>query len=74
VSAVFIAPGSMMIGLLVLTVFWALIQPGTGYTVMATANASKQKLFLRLAGFALVVLFLATSLLWFREVLRYQHN
>jgi len=70
VSAVFIAPGSMLIGLLVLTVFWALIQPD--HSAPAAAMAFKRQRFSRLAGFALVILFLVASLVWFREVLRYR--
>ena len=67
VSAVFIAPGSMLIGLLVLSVFWALISPDLRPMV------SNQRRFSApvLAGYMLVIAFTLAGSLWFREVLRY---
>lgn len=67
-SAVFIAPGSMLVGLVVLTVFWALISPETAAAVPSEA----EKVYSRTACYLFVLVFLAASGLWFRDVLRYQ--
>lgn len=70
VSAVFIAPGSMLVGLLVLSVFWALIMPDS---VLSARVASSQKpRRLAFAGYLSVIAFVLASSSWFREVLRYQ--
>ncbi|MAI33176.1 MAG: hypothetical protein CMM07_16080 [Rhodopirellula sp.] len=70
VSAVFIAPGSMLVGLLVLTVFWAFIKPEpAGPTMTVSASQSRRS---RLAGYGLAIAFLVGSMVWFYEVLRYQ--
>ena len=68
VSAVFIAPGSMLVGVLVLTVFWALILPER--TKLGLVGSSRR--YSRATGCVLVLLFLIAGGLWFRDVLRYQ--
>ena len=70
VSAVFIAPGSMLVGLPILAVFWALMKPEPAQRTM-TASVSQSRLP-RMAGYALIMVFLVASTVWFREVLRYQ--
>ena len=67
VSAVFIAPGSMLIGLLVLSVFWALISPDLQPVGSNQSRFSASAL----AGYMLVIAFTLAGSLWFREVLRY---
>jgi len=68
VSAVFIAPGSMLIGLCVLTVFWAFIKPEPDETI----GAIKQSFGFRYGGYLLVLVFVLASAFWFRDVLRYR--
>lgn len=70
VSAVFIAPGSMLIGLCVLSVFWALIKPEvvSNETGARVGNSPRS----RYAGYALVLVFLVAGAFWFLEVLRYR--
>ena len=68
VSAVFIAPGSMLIGLVVLTVFWALISPNLKQVVPNQKRYSASDL----AGYILVIAFLLVGSIWFREVLHYR--
>ncbi|AXS82551.1 hypothetical protein D0851_05610 [Marinobacter sp. Arc7-DN-1] len=70
VSAVFIAPGSMLVGVAILTVFWALMKPEPAQPTMA-AYATQSRLP-RMAGYALTVVFLVASTVWFGEVLRYR--
>lgn len=69
VSAVFIAPGSMLIGLLVLSVFWALIHPpvSAGQISHVVQPGSVR----RLAGYLFMAVVVIGSGLWFRDVLRY---
>jgi O-antigen ligase len=67
VSAVFIAPGSMLIGLVVLSVFWALISPD----LKPVVSNQKRFSFPAIAGFLVVIAFTLAGSLWFREVLRY---
>jgi O-antigen ligase len=67
-SAVFIAPGSMLVGLVMLTVFWALISPERAKTIPVDAR----KGYSRAAGYLLVLVFLVAGGFWFRDVLRYQ--
>lgn len=67
VSAVFIAPGSMMVGLVILTVFWSLITPETGIALSGEVRGSYSRVF----GGVLVVVFLVVGALWLREVVRY---
>lgn len=67
VSAVFMAPGSMLIGLLVLTLFWALIQP----PVPVEHHA---KPYRKVGRFAVLVIFAAATVLygfWLREAWHY---
>jgi O-antigen ligase len=70
VSAVFIAPGSMLIGLLILSVFWALIKPESSSP--DAPSTGRQSKVLMLAGYAVAAVFVVASSFWFREVLRYQ--
>ncbi|WP_328186526.1 O-antigen ligase family protein [Marinobacter sp. OP 3.4] len=66
VSAVFMAPGSMLIGFLVLTVFWALISPNT----QAAPRKSKGRALAAIvAGVTLGIL----ACFWLREVTVYYH-
>jgi len=67
VSAVFIAPGSMLVGLLVLAVFWALIR----LEPVATGVIGRSKLY-RAGGYVFVLLFVLAGGFWFGEVLRYR--
>ena len=67
-SAVFIAPGSMLVGLVVLAVFWALISPERDRSVALGARQGHS----RVAGFLFVLVFSAAGGLWFWDVLRYQ--
>ncbi len=68
-SAVFIAPGSMLVGLLVLTVFWALVTPASPKTAPRDAG----KGYSRAAGYLLALVLLVAGGFWFRDVLRYQY-
>ena len=71
VSAVFIAPGSMLIGLCVLSVFWALIKPEpTGPKEVGIAGKATR---FRPGGYLLILIFILASAFWFRDVLRYRH-
>ena len=67
VSAVFIAPGSMLVGLLVLAVFWALIRPES----LAHAVIERSRLSIA-GGYVFVLLFVLAGVFWFFEVLRYR--
>lgn len=68
VSAVFIAPGSMLIGLFVLSIFWALIEPfGRSQNVPGRLMLWQQAL----VRLAFVSLFVVLSLTWFKGVLNY---
>jgi O-antigen ligase len=66
-SAVFIAPGSMMTGLVILTVFWALICPQRAKAAPVDTRKGRPR-----AGYLLVAVFLAAGGFWFLDVLRYQ--
>jgi O-antigen ligase len=67
VSAVFMAPGSMLIGLCVFTVFWALLKPEpVAPAILERSNR------LGVGRFLFVLLFILASAFWFREVLRYR--
>jgi O-antigen ligase len=70
VSAVFMAPGSMLIGLPVLTVFWACIRPESSVTVSSEVALGPNRS--RFGGYLLVLVFVLSSVFWFREVLRYR--
>jgi len=76
VSAVFMAPGSMLVGLLVLVGFWALIQPGMqvvdrGGAVDHRLGLSKKcQLLAMLVLFAIAIGWLA----WFKEVWVYYED
>ena len=70
VSAVFIAPGSMLIGLLVLSVFWALISPAS--LPLAVPSKGAQSPTSIYVGCFIVIVFVGVSSLWFREMMRYQ--
>lgn len=67
VSAVFIAPGSMLVGLCVFPVFWALIRRETAAAGMVTGLKRS-----RVGAYVFVLLFVLASVFWFREVLRYR--
>lgn len=69
VSAVFIAPGSMLVGLLVLAIFWALILPERTRPGLVGSRLG----YSRATGSVLVLVFLVAGGFWFRDVLRYQH-
>ncbi|MDY6930076.1 MAG: O-antigen ligase family protein [Pseudomonadota bacterium] len=70
VSAVFIAPGSMLIGLCVLSVFWAFIKPEpTGPKAVGIAGKATR---FRPGGYLVVLIFILASAFWFRDVLRYR--
>ncbi|MEO9522523.1 MULTISPECIES: O-antigen ligase family protein [Marinobacter] len=70
VSAVFIAPGSMLVGLPILIVFWALMKPVPAQSAMTAA--STQSRLARMSGYAVAVVFLAGSAFWFCDVLNYR--
>ncbi|KPP99744.1 MAG: type 4 pilus glycosylase [Marinobacter sp. HL-58] len=69
-SAVFMAPGSMLVGLPVLCVFWALISP---YQSTVPVSSARQKFVTStFAGYAIVIVFAAACMLWFQDVLDYR--
>jgi|TARA_R100001460_G_scaffold33970_2_gene66245 O-antigen ligase len=70
VSAVFIAPGSMLIGLPMLTIFWALIKPES--RPPRVCDSGKRPQLLISAGPVVMVVFLIASSYWFHEVLKYR--
>lgn len=70
VSAVFIAPGSMLVGLYVLSVFWALIKPGTKPNRPAVKVRSPSGS--GYVGYMLALVVILAGALWFFEVLRYR--
>lgn len=67
-SAVFIAPGSMLVGLVVLTVFWALISPER----VRSVHVDTLRGWSRAAGCVFLLVFLTAGGFWLRDVLRYQ--
>lgn len=70
VSAVFLAPGSMLVGLLVLIGFWAMLKPDS-----ATASVSISPVQAKLRtsmGLSATTVVLALSAFWVLEVLRYR--
>jgi O-antigen ligase len=70
VSAVFIAPGSMLVGLLVLSVFWALIQPAAFDGPLSTekkGSTGRSRIF----ASALVIAVGVGSGLWLKQVWEY---
>lgn len=71
VSAVFIAPASMLVGLPVLVLFWATLKPfqmsrGPGFGC-STESASRVRFFFALVLFGSVLM----ALLWIKDVARY---
>ncbi|WP_417547080.1 O-antigen ligase family protein [Marinobacter segnicrescens] len=69
VSAVFIAPGSMLIGLFVLIGFWALIQPAP--TLSKEVGSGKTMLTYKLVAILLATIVAAAWVAWAREVAIY---
>jgi O-antigen ligase len=70
VSAVFLAPGSMLIGLCVLSVFWAFVRPET-----AELNGKQlafKSTYGRYSGLILTLAMASASSFWFCEVLKYR--
>lgn len=68
VSAIFMAPGSMLVGLFVLMAFWAMIIPKQALTPLPAVPARNvRRLFAWFACFVLMVLWL----LWLGEVWHY---
>ena len=65
-SAVFMAPGSMLIGFLVLSIFWALISPSVD--TPSSSSWGRRVLAVSVAGIAGIL-----WVLWFGEVLDYYH-
>lgn len=72
VSAVFIAPGSMLVGLVVLSIFWALIMPEREEQKVTEGPTAGRSGFSRVTGYLIAVAFLVAGGFWFRDVLRYQ--
>lgn len=68
VSAVFIAPGSMLVGLLVLSIFWALICPDGAPLLGVSASLLKTNLGVRVIALLLV---LSISVFWIHQVWSY---
>lgn len=70
VSAVFMAPGSMLVGLFVLIGFWSLITSGEGRNPdwASTYNATRKQ---RGLGFVLASITLVVWIAWFSEVQEY---
>lgn len=70
VSAVFIAPGSMLVGLCVLTAFWAFVTPHPiGSDREYVVRRSKRSW---LGGYLFVLMFVLVSTFWFKNVLVYR--
>ncbi len=68
VSAVFMAPGSMLIGLLVLTLFWALVQPPVALVPPLTVRQRRGRTKIALLVTAVVAVL---CVVWLREVWHY---
>jgi len=73
VSAVFMAPGSMLVGLFVLIGFWALIQP-TATSQNLRPVPERQSRFRFFAAMALVAALISLWALWAREVWHYYQD
>lgn len=69
-SAVYLAPGSMLIGLIVLSVYWSLIKSDTKNEI-GSSDLRPQKKSQKL-GYGVVIIFVGVSLFWFNEVLNYR--
>lgn len=70
VSAVFIAPGSMLVGLCVLSVFWALIKPEANLHDSEIKFGSFHRA--KYINYVAALLFFLLASMWFLEVLRYR--
>ncbi|MGC8121110.1 O-antigen ligase family protein [Marinobacter sp. VGCF2001] len=69
VSAVFIAPGSMLVGLCVLSVFWSLIKPG--FSMGWPKNTVKESKICNGAGYVLIGFIAFLNLVWLFDVFKY---
>lgn len=69
VSAVFLAPASMLVGYLVLSVFWAIVS--TGYEPLSVASNVSLKRAGRTIAFLLMLSVTLVGVLWLEEVFRY---